>query len=43
MRESDENRGDHMSKGLVDEQVQAEIGALSWELVEADPPDWQSA
>ena len=27
-----------MSEGLVDEQVLAEIGALGWELVEADPP-----
>ncbi len=29
-----------MSEGFVDEQVLAEIGALGWELVEADPPDW---
>ena len=29
-----------MSEGFVDEQVLAEIGALGWELVEADLPDW---
>ena len=28
-----------MHEGFVDEQVLAEIGALGWELVEADPPD----
>lgn len=27
-----------MSEGFVDEQVLAEIGALGWELVEANPP-----
>lgn len=29
-----------MGEGLIDEQVLAEIGALGWELVEANPPDW---
>ena len=28
-----------MHEGFVDEQVLAEIGALGWDLVEADPPD----